>query len=101
MGVRDRGAGLETGVAFDVAAALKRNTDPRVAVVPFVVEQHGRFGDEALTFPRKVAPLDPALRLIALNSIYQTVSTLVQRLSLIHIAEPTRLLSISSAVFCW
>jgi hypothetical protein len=48
-------------------------------VTAFVVEEHGRFGDDALSFLRKVAPLDPALRPLALGTIFQTVSTLVQR----------------------
>ncbi len=67
-----RGSPGRDGVACEIAAKAKQNKYPNTNVCAFVVEEHGRFGEDAMNFLRKVAPLDPALLPIALNGIYQT-----------------------------
>ena len=74
-----RGSGNKDGTACIIAAQKKSRTYPGITVTAFVVEEHGRFGEDALSFLRKVGPLDPALRPLAPGTIFQTVSTLVQR----------------------
>ena len=51
-----KGSGNRDGVACDIAAKRKARSYPNITVTPFVVEEHGSFGDDALNFVRKVAP---------------------------------------------
>ena len=50
------GSDRHEGKAAAVAADHKRRDYPLINVTPFIVEDYGRFGDEALAFIRRVAP---------------------------------------------
>jgi hypothetical protein len=69
------------GAAAQVAARRKREKYPLLAVTPFVVEEHGRLGSDAIAFARKLAPTESSERVEALRELYQTVASTVQRLS--------------------
>eukprot|EP00658_Telonema_sp_P-2_P073767 TRINITY_DN62881_c0_g1_i1.p2 TRINITY_DN62881_c0_g1~~TRINITY_DN62881_c0_g1_i1.p2 ORF type:complete len:104 (+),score=35.94 TRINITY_DN62881_c0_g1_i1:145-456(+) len=49
---------------------------------------------------RSLLPIPPTLRQTQYQRLQNLLATEIQQLSLIHISEPTRLLSISYAVFC-
>ncbi len=68
------------GAAAQVLENCKRLKYPRISVVPFAVEAHGRLGSAALEFVKLVAPQDPAARSAALVRLYQRVASLLQRM---------------------
>jgi len=59
----------------------KRAKYPACAVLPFVLEHHGRFGEDALSFVRKIAPRETAARSEALVKLYQAIGATMQRLA--------------------
>ena len=73
------GAPRRDGAAAAAAARRKRARYPRVAVVPFVVEDHGRLGEEALAMVRLLAPRDGATRSGAIRQLYQSLGSVLQR----------------------
>jgi len=74
-----RGAANHAGRAAEIAAKGKHKDYPLIAVTPFIVEDHGRFGEEALRFLRRIAPTDPRLRSKAIRELYQRLGALLQR----------------------
>jgi hypothetical protein len=76
-----KGSANIDGAAAQVAARKKREKYPLLAVTPFVVEEHGRLGSDAVAFARKLAPVDSAERVEALRELYQSVAACVQRYS--------------------
>ena len=67
------------GAAALVAARHKREKYPFLAVIPFVVEEHGRLGSDAIAFARKLAPTEKSERIVAMRELYQSVACTVQR----------------------
>ena len=74
-----KGSPQRKGVASEVAERKKRRDYPLINVLPFAVEDHGRFGEDALRFARKVAPAEPVKRAIALARLYQSLGSSLQR----------------------
>ena len=56
------GSAVRDGAAAEVAAKAKFRDYPNCNLTPFVIEDHGRLGDEALRLVRVVAPVDPSER---------------------------------------
>ena len=73
------GAARRDGAAAGVAARRKRAKYPHCNVLPFVVEDHGRFGEEALALVRSLAPVDNTKRSPAIRRLYQTLGSVLQR----------------------
>ena len=73
------GSANHDGKAAEIAARGKRRSYPLINVTPFIVEDHGRFGEEAVKFLRSVAPVDPRLRSKAMRDLYQRLGALLQR----------------------
>ena len=76
-----KGSASKDGVAASFAAARKRAKYPMCAVLPFVMEEHGRLGDDALSFARKIAPRGTDERSEALRELYQALGATMQRAS--------------------
>ena len=76
-----KGAAQRAGVAIEIATRKKRRDYPNIAVLTFVIEDHGRIGEEARTFVRRLAPVEPSARSRALRSLYQALSACCQRAS--------------------
>ena len=54
------GSSIRDGVATSTAAKAKKRDYPNCPVTPFVIEVHGRLGEEAVQLIRTIAPSDPA-----------------------------------------
>ena len=68
--LRSSSAGRD-GAAAAVAARRKVAGYPQCTVTPFVVEDHGRFGEDALRLARLLAPKETKQRSSALRQLYQ------------------------------
>ena len=75
------GSATRDGAAATTAALGKMRDYPNCAVTPFVVEDHGRLGDDALKFIRVVAPVDPVERSAAIRRLHQSIGATLQRCS--------------------
>ena len=87
------GAALRDGAAADMAVRRKRARYAMLShLVPFVLEEHGRWGEDALAFARRVAPIESAARALALADLYQRVAVAAQRAAAqaIMAAAPSR-----------
>jgi len=73
------GAANHDGRAAEIAAKCKHRSYPQISVTPFIVEDHGRFGDEAVKFLRSIAPTEPRLRSTAMRDLYQRLGAILQR----------------------
>ena len=73
------GAANHDGRASEIAARGKHKDYPLIPVTPFIVEDHGRFGDEAVKFIRRVAPAEPGPRSKAVRDLYHRLGALLQR----------------------
>ena len=73
------GSATQDGKAAAIAEASKRRAYPNLRLTPFIVEDHGRLGDDAAGFIRRLAPSDPAARSRAIRSLYQRLGALLQR----------------------
>ena len=73
------GSARRDGAAAAAAARRKRARYPGVAVVPFVVEDHGRLGEEALALTRLLAPAQDAERSAAIWRLHQSLGCVLQR----------------------
>ena len=73
------GAANHDGKAAEIAAKGKRKDYPLISVTPFIIEDHGRFGEDAVKFLRSVAPSEPRLRSKAIRDLYQRLGALLQR----------------------
>ena len=74
-----KGAASTDGAAARSAAARKRAKYPQCPVTPFVIEDHGRLGEEALSLVRKIAPKDAVARSAAIRRLHQSLGATVQR----------------------
>ena len=73
------GAPRRDGVAAGVAARHKRAKYPNCTVTPFVIEDHGRFGEDALSLVRRLAPPAKSKRSSAIRRLYQSLGSVLQR----------------------
>ena len=76
--LRSRSAHID-GRAAELAAAHKRGDYPLITVCPFIIEDHGRWGADAIAFVRRVAPSGPSSRSRALRQLYHRLSAVLQR----------------------
>ena len=67
------------GRAAAIAAARKHTNYPLIDVAPFIVDGHGRFGTEAITFVKQLAPVDLVDRTNAMHLLYHWLSSVLQR----------------------
>ena len=70
---------MRDGAAAAIAASGKVKAYPNCSVTPFVIEGHGRLGDDALRLIRPVAPIDPAERSAAIRRLHQSLGATLQR----------------------
>ena len=73
------GSAIRDGAAAAIAARGKIRDYPNCSVTPFVVEDHGRLGEEALRFIRIVAATDPAERSKDIRRLHQSIGATLQR----------------------
>ena len=76
-----KGAGLRDGVASDIAAQRKQFRYNHCVTWAFAVEDHGRFGEDAVGLIRALAPTEPQLRSKAIAALHQSVASTLQRSS--------------------
>ena len=76
-----KGAGLRDGVASDIAAQRKQSRYNHCVTWAFAVEDHGRFGEDAVGLIRALAPTEPQLRSKAIAALHQSVASTLQRSS--------------------
>ena len=74
-----KGSATKDGAAARSAEARKRAKYPLCAVLPFVLEDHGRLGEDALSFIRKIAPREAAARSDAIRRLHQSLGATMQR----------------------
>ena len=70
---------VRDGAAAEAAAKGKVRDYPLCSVTPFVIEDHGRLGDEALALIRRLAPSDASERSVAIRRLHQSLSATLQR----------------------
>jgi hypothetical protein len=73
------GSATKDGKAAEIAARGKRRDYRLINVTPFILEDHGRFGEDAVKFLKSVAPVEPRLRSKAMQELYHRLSSLLQR----------------------
>ena len=73
------GAAVTDGAAAASAARGKARDYPRCSVTAFVIEDHGRLGEDALRLIRTLAPIDPADRSKAIRRLHQSLGATLQR----------------------
>ena len=67
------------GTTGEFGAHRKRQKYANIAVLPLVLEDSGRVGNDALGLVRKIAPQDPRPRVGTTNDLYQSLSATLQR----------------------
>ena len=77
--VLNHGSARRDGAAAAVAARHKRAKYPHCNVTPFVIEDHGRLGDEAIDLTKQLAPSDPVKRSKTIRLLHQTLGAVLQR----------------------
>ena len=75
------GSAVRSGVAAEVAARAKYRDYPNCCLTPFVIEDHGRLGEEALQFMCLLAPSDDAERSRAIRSLHRSLGATLQRVA--------------------
>ena len=75
------GSAVRSGAAAEIAARGKFRDYPNCILTPFVIEDHGRLGEEALRFIRSIAPQDDAERSRAIRQLHRSLGATVQRVS--------------------
>ena len=73
------GSAKHDGKAAEIAAKGKRKDYPLINVTPFIVEDHGRFGSDAIAFLKRVAPTDAGARSKAMSNLYHRLAAFLQR----------------------
>ena len=73
------GSAVRDGAAAGIAARGKIRDYPNCNVTPFVVEDHGRLGEDALRLIRLIAPTDLAERSRAIRRLHQSLGATLQR----------------------
>ena len=76
-----KGSALHDGIAASIASGRKHSKCPNCRLFPFPVEDHGRFGEDALTVIRMVALGDPVARSAAIGGLYQGLASTLQRVA--------------------
>ena len=74
-----RGSGIAPGTAARIAEAKKTCKYPNIQAWGFGVEDHGRWGASALALARALAPSEPDERSSAMRTLFQSVSTALQK----------------------
>ena len=74
-----KGSAHYDGKAAEIAERAKRRDYPLINVTPFIVDDHGRLGPEALSFVRRIAPTSPTQRSKAISDLYHRLSAQLQR----------------------
>ena len=75
------GSAVRDGAAAEIAAKGKRRDYPNCSVTPFVIEDHGRLGEDALQFVRMIAPTEPSERSTAIRRLHQSLGATLQRIA--------------------
>ena len=75
----ERGAARRAGVAAAAAENAKRTRYPGLRMVPFAVEDHGCFGEDALVLVRLLAPRLDTERSAAIRRLQQALGSVLQR----------------------
>jgi hypothetical protein len=75
------GSGTRSGAAAEIAARGKVRDYPNCCVTAFVIEDHGRLGEEALRLVRMIAPLDPAERSKSIRRLHRSLGATLQRIA--------------------
>ena len=73
------GSALRDGAAASIAAKRKERDYPNCSVTPFVIEDHGRLGEDAVRLIRMIAPSDAAERSRAIRTLHQSLGATLQR----------------------
>ena len=76
-----RVSGLRDGLASDLAAQRKQQRYTHCVTWAFAVEDHGRFGEDAIALVRALAPTEPQLRSRAIATLHQSLAATLQRCS--------------------
>ena len=75
------GSSVRSGAAAEIAARAKFRGSPNCSLTLFVVEDLGRFGEEALRFVRMLAPIDPSERSKSIRSLHRSLGATLQRVA--------------------
>ena len=75
------GSEIRDGAAAEVAARGKFRDYPNCSVTPFVIEEHGRFGDDALRFIRAIAPSNLSERSKAILRLHRSLGAILHRVA--------------------
>ena len=73
------GSAKHDGKASEIAGKGKRKDYPLINVTPFIVEDHGRFGSDAVSFLKQVAPSEAGARSKAMGDLYHRLAAFLQR----------------------
>ena len=76
-----KGAALRDGVASIIAAQRKHQRYSHCVTWAFAVEDHGRFGEDALGLIKALAPTEPQQRSKAISVLQQSLASTLQRSS--------------------
>ena len=80
-GALSGGSAIRSGAAAEIGARGKYRDYPNCILTPFVIEDHGRLGDEALCFIRSIAPPDPSERTKAIRQLHRSLGATLQRVA--------------------
>ena len=86
----NHGSARRDGAAAAVAARHKRAKYLHCIVTPFVIEDHGRLGDEANDLCKHLAPTEPVRRSKAIKLLHQSLGAVLQRQSADAVLAATR-----------
>ena len=75
------GAAIREGAAAEIGARGKFRDYPNCSLTPFVIEDHGRLGEEALRFVRLIAPAELSQRSKAIRRLHQSLGATLQRVA--------------------
>ena len=75
------GSAVRSGAAAEIGARGKFRDYPNCVLTPFVIEDHGRLGNDALRFIRSIAPSDPAERSRSIRQLHRSLRATLQRVS--------------------
>ena len=73
------GSNVRDGASATIAMRGKARDYPNGAVTAFVIEDHGRLGEDALRIVRALAPTDPVERSTAILRLHQSLGATLQR----------------------
>ena len=76
-----QGSAVRSGAAAELGARGKYKDYPNCTLTPFVIEDHGRLGDDALRFIRSIAPTDPAERSKSIRQLHRSLGATLQRVA--------------------